>query len=359
MTRPLLTRRLLIALPVVIPMLVMLAAGTIWIALRGSLPQYEGALDIPGLAAPVSVERDKLGSVTIRAQERHDLAWALGYVHAQERFFEMDLMRRRAAGELAELFGAGALPADRKSRVHRMRARAVAALAALPVSQRQLIDAYRDGVNQGLDALAVRPFPYLLTQTQPVPWRSEDSILVVKAMYFTLNDASNERELALSTMRGALPDVAYRFLTASGGEWDAPLIGPAFRWPDPPSAVELDLRNLDPSLLRQDSGEYADTIPGSNGFAVSGQLTNGSALVANDTHLELRVPNIWFRTRLIYPSSQRPETVNDHIGVGLPGTPAIAIGSNRQIAWGFTNSYGDFTDWVRVRLDPSDPNRYR
>ena len=87
------------------------------------------------------------------------MIWALGYVHAQERFFEMDLMRRRAAGELAELFGSAALPADRETRKHRMRSRAVAALEQLPDEQRQLLDIYRDGVNHGLDALATRPFP--------------------------------------------------------------------------------------------------------------------------------------------------------------------------------------------------------
>ncbi len=351
--------RLLLALPFVFLMLIALAAGGIWLALHGSLPRYDGTLQAPGLTAPVSIERDDLGSVTIRAQDRHDVAWALGYAHAQERFFEMDLMRRQAAGELAELFGAAALPADRKTRVHRMRARATATFAALPVSQRQLLDAYRDGVNEGLEGLSVRQFPYLLTRTHPAPWRSEDSMLVVKAMYFTLNDGSNHRELALSRMRAALPEPVYRFLTASGGDWDAPLVGPAFRWPDPPSAAELNLRNLDPSLLRQNNAEYGDTVPGSNSFAVGGQLTGGAALVANDTHLELRVPNIWFRTRLIYPSSRRQEILNDHIGVSLPGTPAIAIGSNRRIAWGFTNSYGDFTDWVRVRLDSADSMRYR
>src|SRR4051794_39254576 len=179
--------RLLLALPLVLLMLIALVAGGTWLALRGSVPRYDGNVDAPSLTAAVSIERDNLGGVTIRAQDRHDAAWALGYAHAQERFFEMDLMRRRAAGELAELFGVTALPADRKTRVHRMRARALATFSALPASQRQLLDAYRDGVNQGLDELTVRQFPYLLTRTRPAPWRSEDSMLVVKAMYFTLN----------------------------------------------------------------------------------------------------------------------------------------------------------------------------
>lgn len=338
----------------------------LWLALHRSLPEYDGTVQVDGLAAPVTVERDALGTATLRAESRADLVWALGYIHAQERFFEMDLMRRRAAGELAELFGPGALPADREARRHRMRARASALLETLPPKDRKLLDTYRDGINSGLTALSASPFPYLLTRTQPVKWRTEDSLLVIKAMYFTLNDPDNPRELAFSTLRAALPETAYRFLAASGGEWDAPLIGTAFRWPDPPSPNELNLRDIDPALMR-DSEEHKDELPGSNNFAVAGELTGttgitgttGAALVANDIHLALRVPNIWFRTRLIYPSTRHPGKMNDVIGVSLPGTPAVAVGSNRRIAWTFTNSYADLMDWVRVTRHPDDALRYR
>lgn len=340
--------------------LALLSGGTLWLALRGSLPQYDGTVLADGLAAPVIVERDALGTATLRAEDRADLVWTLGYVHAQERFFEMDLMRRRAAGELAELFGPAALPADREARRHRMRARASSQLESLPPDERKLLDTYRDGINSGLTALDLSPFPYLLTRTRPVRWCTEDSLLVVKAMYFTLNDADNQHELGLSTLRAALPESAYRFLAASGGEWDAPLIGPALRWPDPPSPDELDLRNIDPTLMR-DREKHKEELPGSNNFAVAGELagTTGAALIANDIHLALRVPNIWFRTRLIYPSTRHPGKTNDIIGVSLPGTPAIAVGSNRRIAWSFTNSYADLMDWVRVTRHPDDASRYR
>jgi penicillin amidase len=344
-------------------MLALLAAGSIWMLLRGSLPEYSGTVNVSALTEPVTVERDSLGTVTIRAQDRHEMVWGLGYVHAQERFFEMDLMRRRAAGELAEIFGPAALPADREARKHRMRSRAGAILEALPKEQRRLLDIYRDGVNHGLAALATRPFPYLLTRTHPTDWRSEDSILVVKSMYFTLNDVNDSREIAFSTMRAALPESAYRFLTASGGSWDAPLIGPALEWPEPPSPDELNLRQLDPALVSPKNGppldESVDQLPGSNSFAVAGPLTGGAALIANDMHLKLRVPNIWFRTRLIYPNSRDPGLMNDIIGASLPGTPAITVGSNRKIAWSFTNAYGDFVDWVRVARHPADVLRYR
>ncbi len=349
-----LIRRLLIGFII----LVLFAIGTAWVLLRGSLPQYDGTIKLPGLLTAVSVERDSLGSVTIRAQNSLDLTRALGYVHAQERFFEIDLMRRRAAGELAELFGSTVLPVDLEARRYRMRARVSAIFQQLPQDQQQLLDAYRDGVNAGINALTIRPFPYLLTRTKPQVWHSEDSLLVVMAMYLTLNEGSMYRELALSTMHASLPISAYRFLTASGGEWDAPLIGTVMDWPRMPSVDELDLQTVDPGLL-QHNYKVNQHTPGSNSFAVTGILANGPALVANDMHLELNVPNLWFRTRLIYPDPQHQTKYIDVTGITLPGTPTIVVGSNRHIAWSFTNSYGDFADWVRVVLDPEDSSRYQ
>ena len=106
-------------------------------------------------------------------------------------------------------------------------------------------------------------------------------------------------------------------------------------------------------------GPVSDAVPGSNSFAVSGSLAGGAGLIANDMHLDLRVPGIWFRTRLIYPNPRRQGQTVDVTGASLPGTPAMVVGSNRSVAWGFTNSYGDFTDWVRVLPDAGDANRYK
>jgi penicillin amidase len=347
-------RRLVILLSVLVIILVLGA----WMALRGSLPTYDGQVEAASLTAPVTVTRDSLGTVTVRAANRHDADWALGYAHAQERYFEMDLLRRRAAGELAELFGAAALPLDRTARAHRMRARMQAAFAALPAQDRDTIEAYRDGVNAGLAALSVRPFGYLLTRNDPVAWRSEDTLLVIAAMAFTLNDAENKRELAFAQMHAALPDAAFQFLTATGGGWDAPIAGSPLALPVFPRADELDLHVLDPRLLKHGNATI-DRVPGSNSFAVNGTLADGAALVANDTHLELRVPSLWFRARLIYSNPRRAGAQIDIGGAALPGTPAIAIGSNGKVAWGLTNSYIDTTDWVRIVRDPADASRYR
>ncbi len=337
-------------------MVCILALGLV-VLLRGSLPQYGGKITLSGLSAPVQVDRDYMGSSTLEGGNRADVAMAMGFVHAQERFFEMDLMRRQAAGELAELFGESFLEHDLKTRRFRMRARATKVIQQLTDTQKQYLEAYRQGVNQGMQALNVRPFPYLLTQTTPATWQHEDSILVIFAMFFTLNEADFNRELKLSTLHAGLPESVYRFLMRQAGQWDAPLIDGPVSVPDIPAATDIDLRSLSGQLFQQPAPVEEET-PGSNSFAVAGALADGAAMVANDMHLTLRAPNLWFRMRLIYPdtiSSAR----HDISGISLPGVPAIVVGSNRHVAWSFTHSYGDFADWVRITMNSKDSTLYQ
>ncbi|GAP66550.1 penicilin amidase [Mizugakiibacter sediminis] len=346
--------------------LALLAGGTGWLLLAGSLPQLDGRIAAPGLQAPVTVSRDARGVATIEAKNRRDLAWATGFVHAQERYFQMDLLRRVAAGELAELVGPAAIEVDIKHRRHRFRALAERVYAALPPDERALADAYRDGVNAGLAALDVRPWEYLLLRARPQRWRSEDSLLVIEAMFLDLNsDGYDERDLRLAQMRAALPQPVLALLTAREGLWEAPLQGAASPPPSIPGPEVFDLRRTALGPL-PDTARIAATLapaearPGSNNFAVAGALTaTGAAIVANDMHLTLRVPDIWFRARLRYPDASAPGGVRDLNGVTLPGVPALVAGSNGRIAWAFTNSYGDWEDWVRVLRDPADPQRYR
>ncbi len=180
-------------------------------------------------------------------------------------------------------------------------------------------------------------------------------------MFFDLNDSSNARELAYAKMKAALPNTVFAFLRSGGGPIDAALLGPPMQEPALPSASDIDLSKLDPKLLKlADVTRATPDIVGSNSFAVGGALTDThAALVANDMHLGLRVPNIWFRARLQYPNPRRTGDTIDLIGVTLPGLPSLVVGSNRHIAWAFTNSYGDWQDWVRVNLDPADKTRYR
>ena len=332
-----------------------------WLLTRASLPQLNGEIAAPGLAGKATIERDALGTATIHAGNRKDAGYALGFVHAQERYFERDLMRRAAAGELSELVGPAALPMDKQRRPFRMRSRAAQALAAASPEENSVMAAYAAGVNAGLNALGSRPWEYWLLRAAPKPWTAEDSVLVIDAMFFDLHDTTNARELGFAKIHSALPESVYKFISAGGGPWDAPLLGPAMRYPALPPPADLDLTKVDPKLLKVPADKTERlTTPGSNSFAVNGALTTThAALVANDMHLNLRVPNIWFRARLMYPNMRRSGETIDLIGVTLPGVPTLVAGSNRHVAWAFTNSYGDWMDWVRINLDAGDKNKYR
>ncbi|WP_256646733.1 penicillin acylase family protein [Thermomonas paludicola] len=316
----------------------------LWL-LRGSLPLLDGRQALPGLSAQVSVSRDANGTVTIDAANERDAMRALGYVHAQERFFEMDLMRRSAAGELSALFGDIALDVDKQHRLHRLRARASRDLDRIAGSKHAQLQAYAEGVNAGLAALRVRPWAYLLLRQQPQPWRMEDTPLAAFAMYFDLQGGDNKSELALWRMRPHMPPALYALLAHDGTRWDAALQGEPRGDAVLPGPGEVDLRRLPQSSLAIASAESNGT-PGSNNFAVAGNLTvDGRAIVADDMHLSLRAPDLWFRARLRYPD---PAAAGGHVdvqGFTLPGLPAVVVGSNGHVAWGFTNSYVDSMDW--------------
>ena len=336
---------------------VVLVSG--WLLLRGSLPQLDGRADLPGLSAPVSIQRDALGVVTIDAASETDMARALGFVHAQERFFEMDLLRRRSAGELAELFGPIALEQDRQHRVHRLRARVNAHIDDYTGTHRAQLQAYTDGVNAGLQALTVRPWPYVLLRQTPRRWEMADSALVGYAMYFELQDSRNARELAMSRIKPHLPPALYALLGRDGTEWDAPLFGVPRGNAILPRADEVDLRTL-PSMDGPDHVTVSESLaPGSNHWAVSGALTSdGRAILADDMHLGLRAPNLWFRARLRYPHAQAQAGRVDVSGFTLPGLPAVVVGSNGHVAWGFTNAYIDTVDWLAVPKSSPDVRRF-
>jgi len=328
--------------------LALLAALAVWLLLRGSLATLDGEQRLPGLTAPVNILRDSLGIVTIDAGSETDALRALGYVHAQERYFEMDLLRRAAAGELAELFGPSALESDRKHRVHRMRARLQVQFDAIAGDRQPHLQAYVEGVNSGLGALSVRPWPYLLLRQQPRAWTTLDTPLVGIAMYFDLQDSGNVRELALWRMRPHLPEPLFALLSHDGSRWDAPLLGDPRGDAKLPNADEVDLRKLPATTSHAPTALKNRPTPGSNNFAISGTLTrDGRAILADDMHLALRAPNIWFRVRLRYPDPNTPDAKVDVSGFSLPGLPMVVVGSNGRIAWGFTNSAGDYLDWKR------------
>jgi penicillin G amidase len=329
------------------------------LALRGSLPTIEGRVAAPGLAAPVTVERDALGVPTITGTTRNDVAYATGYVHAQDRYFQMDLSRRVPAGRLAELVGDAALPTDRRNRLHRFEALAGRVYANLSESDRELLRAYAAGVNAGLDSLRVRPFEYLLLRSRPERWQPRDTVLVVYAMYLQLNDSRAEADLRRDALRASLPPALFRFVNSVSPEWEAPIDGQVVAAAQMPGPDVYDLRAharefaastaVRPAIVRE------ARAPGSNNWALAGHRTaSGAGLVASDMHLPLGVPNTWYRARLRVQGPQ----ARDLAGLTVPGSPVLVVGSNGRLAWGFTNSYGDYSDLVRVEL-AADGAQYR
>lgn len=342
--------------------LAVVAALAVYLTLRASLPQIDGEVAAPTLKAGATIVRDEQGTPTIRATSRRDLAFATGYAHGQDRFFQMDLMRRAAAGELAELLGKPVLELDEKYRIHDFRRIARAIVKDSPALDRDLLEAYTAGVNLALTHAGARPWEYTLLRSEPAPWRVEDSVLVAFSMYLNLNDSSGAEELARAQLSETLPRPLYHFLYPLGTEWDAPIVGSSVQTPAIPGADVFTLRstaartaalNTPPSPGAMEDEPFV----GSNGWAVAGARTKDSAaLLASDMHLTLRLPHIWYRARLLVESGAEPP--RDLVGVTLPGLPMLVAGSNGHVAWGYTNSYGDFSDIVIVEPDPENPEKY-
>lgn len=346
----------LLAVVVILGVLALLAGVWFW---RGSLARLDGEQALAGLSAEATIERDALGVATVSAANEADAARALGFVHAQERYFEMDLLRRSSAGELSALFGPMAIERDKVVRMHRLRARLEESLDSVAGARLPVLEAYRDGVNAGLAALDRKPWPYQLLQAEPEPWTVADTALVGYAMFFDLQDETNSRELALWRIKESVPPELYALIATDGSEWDAPLLGAARGNVVLPGPDVLDLRKLPTSWDNPDHKVSEPAAPGSNNFAVAGTLTaDGRAIVADDMHLGLRAPNIWFRARLMYADARAPGGKVDVSGFTLPGIPAVIVGSNGRVAWGFTNSYGDWLDFYKVDWSDKERTRY-
>jgi penicillin G amidase len=347
--------------------LLLAAAALGYGALRASLPRLDGGLRERGLSAPVRIARDARGVPTLEAASRLDLAYATGFVHAQDRFFQMDLARRLAAGELAELFGSVALEEDRKTRLFRFRSLARTVLSQATPAQHDVLEAYASGVNAGLRHLGARPWEYWLLGSAPRRWRAEDTILVSYSMWWDMQANGFAREIERRELNARLGGAecagawkcALAFLYPPGTSWDAP-DGPevavtqlaAAGAPAPPSiqipdAGTLNVRESAPSGTRP-ATPAPEPAAGSNNWAVAGRLTaSGAALIANDMHLGQRVPPVWYHARLRVSASADSPAL-DLNGVTLPGAPVLVAGSNGHIAWGFTNSYGSWLSVTRV-----------
>ncbi|WP_027671558.1 penicillin acylase family protein [Rheinheimera baltica] len=321
--------------------------------LRLSLPAYEGE-KTSNISNTTRLERDALGYLSIHAANRDDAAFALGFAHAQERFFQMDILRRNAAGELSALFGERALNTDQAQRRHRFRFRAERALALLNPSEQHLLSAYTKGVNEGLTSLTLPPFEYTLLQQSPEPWQPSDSFLVIYSMYIDLQSKVGRDDYAMTVLKQSLPAPWYDFLQQHSDIWQAALDGSVIDPVPMPTSAYPELLQTQKTACNDCSLMDSADI-GSNNFAVAGTLTeHGSAILADDMHLGIRVPGTWYKAQLNWRENGNLHTVS---GVTLPGTPAVVAGSNGHIAWGFTNSTADWHDLITLTLS-DDGKRY-
>ncbi|OFI36448.1 penicillin acylase family protein [Alteromonas lipolytica] len=322
--------------------LLIVAVMAVYLTLRQSLPALDGDRLVSQVQQPATLSRDALGQAIIQADSRKEAMYLLGFAHGQDRFFQMDLQRRVAAGELAEWLGEMALKADKTGRFYQFRRHAEAMFKTLPAAQQEILVAYSEGVNQALAEQSARPFEYILTNFAQAPWQPADSLLVILSMYMDLQSGTINRDLTLTELKHQFGQPMVDFILQPS-QYQAALDTSRLQ-----SKVDIPPLTAKPSTP---TTRVASPIPfreeiGSNNWIVGGALTaTGDALLASDMHLGLRVPIIWYRAQLNYNVESQDISLT---GVSLPGVPGIIAGTNGHIAWGFTNGYIDTADWVQI-----------
>ncbi len=373
----------------VIVLVVVLAFGAGWWIVHRALPQLDGTASLPGLKQEVTVDRDIWGVPHIRARSLEDLLTVQGYVLAQDRLWQMDVLRRAAAGQLSEVFGTVGLERDREFRTLGLYLAAEREASLLDLQQRAMLEAYARGVNHYIEEHRGKwPWEFVAMGYQPRPWRPADSLLIAGYMYQTLT-STWKAELRHSIVSELVdPERAADLYVADsphdhvivGGEQPskppaaAPSAGPAKKaapkrrssrgqnlWAGfgPPAGLSASLRfRLEPaewkaavSMLEQFDEEIRAGF-GSNNWVVSGTHTaSGKPLLANDTHLPLNMPCIWYMIHLTAPGWNVK-------GFTLPGAPLVVIGHNDRIAWGFTNDGADVQDLYIESFRRTNPRQY-
>ncbi|MXP61997.1 penicillin acylase family protein [Roseomonas sp. M0104] len=310
-------------------------AGLLW----ASLPPHSGRVALPGLSAPAQVVEDGFGIPRITAASERDAAMTLGWLHARDRLFQMELMRRNAAGRLAELAGPAALRLDRFHRTLGLEGRAEKDFAALPAETRDILQAYADGVNAWMEAKGRLAAPEFLALGIPEPWRPWDSLLWAKTMGLWLS-GNWRTEIDRARLASLLPP-----------DWLAEL------WPADGSPGRPDQRAaLAPDRLARLAAavpHFPEDAPlpatASNVWAVNGaHSVTGAPLLASDPHLGFNAPILWYLVRVELPEGRFLA------GATSPGVPFMVIGRNERIAWGFTTTSSDTQDVFVERLAGSD-----
>jgi penicillin G amidase len=381
MSRP--TRYFLYGIVLLVLLLAGLRGVGWWIFHRG-LPQVDGTHQIAELKSEATVLRDVKGMPHIRAQSREDAFLAQGYVMAQDRLWQMDLVRRAAGGRLSEILGAPALEIDRSFRRLGLNEAAEREISMLDADERAAFEAFARGVNRYITEQHPLPVEFTILRYDPELWRPADTLLVVGYMYQTLT-SSWRWDLNRLEVSAHIGKERAAFLYDQTSPYDHPIVGGqtapvkkvaptvSTAAPNPvgdvmPAAFSAPLPTAAPVQSREDSNsslwrfaqntlfqfdEQVRAAFGSNNWVVDGAHTaSGKPLLANDTHLALSTPSIWYLVQLSVPGWNAE-------GFTLPGVPGIVIGHNDQIAWGFTNDGADVQDLYAETFNPANPFEYR
>ena len=340
-----------------IPILLIVGAvAYAYITARAALPQLDGNLSVRGLSAPVKVTRDGHGVPSIEAASLEDLFLAQGYVTAQDRLWQMDVMRRFGAGELSEILGEDTLKIDREHRILGLRAAAKKSLGTASPRDRSYFEAYARGVNTFIeDHRKSLPIEFHILKYLPKPWQAEDSIVIANQMvkdlnFYTFGDTL-AREKILAKLGPELtadlyvnrswhdrpPTVMREDLSDQQNQSDAGERDDKDQDKDKDDDDFDDDSGPDNAVTRQAGGisiwdqHIPEAANGSNDWVVSGAHTvTGKPLLSNDLHLGHQMPNLWYEAHLKSGSL-------DVVGVTLPGMPYVIVGHNQRVAWGFTN----------------------
>ncbi len=334
-----------------------LAGGGGYLWLRRSLPQSSGEITVRGISAPVTITRDRDGVAHISGATETDAMFGLGFVHAQERLWQMEVQRRIGHARLSEVFGETTLRTDRFLRTLGVARAARSALDRLDSETKAILEAYAAGVNAFLATNPLLPPEFLILGVQPEPWQPIDSLVWAKMMAWDLGgNWSDEVARALLIARVGWEDAD---LLMSAYTDDGPLIVPegvattipAGRHDSPIQPVTAQAM-LDLWAETQQTIGLGDLLSGSNNWVIGGSRTaSGKPLLVNDPHLGNRIPSIWY---LAHVQGGRINA----IGATFPGLPAVVIGHNERIAWGVTNTAPDVQDLFIERIDAQNYVEY-
>lgn len=317
-------------------------SGLAWLS-RQRLPQVSGTLHVTGLQAPVEVMRDRWGIPHLYASTPQDLFFAQGFVHAQDRLWQMELHRRTAQGHLSELFGELALDTDRTARTFGFSRLGRADWNIATQQVRDAILAYSAGVNAFLEHPSGKlPVEFTLLRYKPEPWQPEDTMAFSRVMLWQLSHAW-------------YGEIVRAQLIEAVGEGHAAELDIQYPDANPTTLPDgIEFRRLDPTdVLHRMNGPFLDRGKGSNAWSVSpSKSASGNAALCNDMHLSLSMPGLWYANHL--------HAGEFHVtGVSVPGMPMILVGHNERIAWGMTLAFTDCEDLFVEQVDPQAPHRYR